>query len=256
MLTEGFDGRRSEALAELAKIEQLDYSFSSANTESYVYYALRDYPALIEASKRGLLLDPRDSSQHYYLGVGYEGTGELQKAISEYQQAMQLSDGDPDPAVALAHAYSAFGKKAEAQNILHGLESKEKRISASPYTMATIYAGLGENDKAFEFLEKAYSEKSLDFPLPPQSDPRMDRLHADPRFQTLVRRLPLQNQTLRAAKLAKGIWGLDYSFRAGDGVLRRQWRVADNSPRTLFLRFPALLCAGIVDQIALLGVGG
>ncbi|HXE32406.1 MAG TPA: winged helix-turn-helix domain-containing protein [Verrucomicrobiae bacterium] len=184
-------GRRSEALAEIAKIDQLDYGFSSASAESQTYYALRDYPALIEASKRGLLLDPKDSGQHYFLGVGYEGTGELQKAISEYQQALQLSDGSLTPAVALAHAYSAAGKKAEADKILRDLERKAKHAPASPYTMATIYAGLGENDKAFALLEKAYSEKSLDFVLPLQSDLLLDHLRLDPRFQIMLHRIGL-----------------------------------------------------------------
>jgi len=184
-------GRRSEALAEIAKIDQLDYSFSSAGAESEAYYALRDYPRLIEASKRGLLLDSKDSRQHYFLGAGYEGTGELQKAISEYQQAVQLSDGSPGPAVALAHAYSAAGKKTEAEKILRNLERNATHTSASPYTMATIYAGLGENDKAFDLLEKAYSEKSLDFVLPLQSDLLLDRLRLDPRFQIMVRRIGL-----------------------------------------------------------------
>jgi TolB-like protein/DNA-binding winged helix-turn-helix (wHTH) protein/thioredoxin-like negative regulator of GroEL len=184
-------GRRSEALAEIAKIDQLDYGFSSASAESQTYYALRDYPALIEASKRGLLLDPKDSGQHYFLGVGYEGTGELQKAISEYQQALQLSDGSLTPAVALAHAYSAAGKKAEADKILRDLERKAKHTPASPYTMATIYAGLGENDKAFALLEKAYSEKSLDFVLPLQSDLLLDHLRLDPRFQIMLHRIGL-----------------------------------------------------------------
>ena len=53
--------------------------FSSAHTESAAYFELRDYPRLIEASRRGLLLDPTDSSQHYYLGAGYEGTGKFRK---------------------------------------------------------------------------------------------------------------------------------------------------------------------------------
>jgi TolB-like protein/DNA-binding winged helix-turn-helix (wHTH) protein len=184
-------GRRSEALAEIAKIDQLDYSFSSAGAESEAYYALRDYPRLIEASKRGLLLDSKDSRQHYFLGAGYEGTGELQKAISEYQQAVQLSDGSLSPAVALAHAYSAAGKKAEAEKILRNLERNATHTSASPYTMATIYAGLGENDKAFDLLEKAYSEKSLDFVLPLQSDLLLDRLRLDPRFQIMLHRIGL-----------------------------------------------------------------
>jgi TolB-like protein/DNA-binding winged helix-turn-helix (wHTH) protein/Tfp pilus assembly protein PilF len=184
-------GRRSEALAEIAKIEQLDYGFSAARTVSGTYYALRDYPALIDASKRGLLLDPKDSRQHYFLGAGYEGIGELQQAISEFQKAVQFSDGSLDPAVALAHAYSAVGKKAEAEKILRDLERKAKHTSASPYTIATIYAGLGEKDKAFDLLEKAYSQKSLDFALPLQSDLLLDRLRTDPRFQMMLRRIGL-----------------------------------------------------------------
>jgi TolB-like protein/DNA-binding winged helix-turn-helix (wHTH) protein/Tfp pilus assembly protein PilF len=184
-------GRRSEALAEIAKIDQLDYGFSSAGAVSNTYYALRDYPALIEASRRALLLNPEDAGQHYFLGVGYEGTGEVQQAISEFQKAVQFSDGSLGPAVALAHAYSVAGKKAEAEKILRDLERKAKHTSASPYTMATIYAGLGENDKAFDLLEKAYSEKSLDFALPLQSDLLLESLRADPRFQIMLRRIGL-----------------------------------------------------------------
>ena len=184
-------GRRSEALAEIAKIDQLDYGFSAARTVSGTYYALRDYPALIEASKRGLLLDPKDSLQHYFLGAGFEGIGDLQQAISEFQKAVQLSDGSLDAAVALAHAYSAAGKKTEAEKILQDLKRKAKQTSVSPYTMATIYAGLGENDKAFEFLEKAYSQKSLGIPASLKSDLALDSLRPDPRFQRMLRRIGL-----------------------------------------------------------------
>ena len=182
-------GRRTEALDELAKIDQLDYGFSAAHTETGVYYELRDYPRLIEASQRGLLLDPKDSAHHYTLGVGYEGMGRLQEAISEYQKAIALS-GDSQSIVSLAHAYSAVGRKAEADKILHDLERKIRGKSVSPYTMATIYATFGENDKAFEFLEKAYSEKSLDL-LSLKSDLLLDRLRPDPRFQNLLQRIGL-----------------------------------------------------------------
>jgi TolB-like protein/DNA-binding winged helix-turn-helix (wHTH) protein/Tfp pilus assembly protein PilF len=189
----GFMGRRDEALAEIAKVEQLDYGFSSASTVSGTYYLLRDYPDLIEASKRALLLYPKDWSQHYYLGIGYEGTGNLEGAISEYQKAIEISDGAQDPAVALAHAYSAAGKKAEAERMLRGLEQKSKGTAISPYRMATIYAGLGENDRAFEFLEKAYSERSLDLSWSVKSDFLLDGLRPDPRFQSLLLRMGLKD---------------------------------------------------------------
>ena len=186
----GFIGRRSEALAEIAKINQMDYGFSAAMAESITYYELRDYPGLVEASKRGLLLDPEDAFLHYLLGVGYEATGKLPEAISEYQKAMKMGDG-PSAAVALAHAYSALGEKTEADKLLRDLERKSKKTYLSPYTMATLYANLGDNDKAFEFLEKAYSEKSLELSFWLKSDLLLDSLRPDPRFQTILRRLGL-----------------------------------------------------------------
>ena len=183
-------GRRAEALAEIAKIDQLDYGFSAARTESWTYHELRDYRGLIEASRRGLLLDPQDGFQHYNLGVGYEGTGRLQEAISEYQKVIEISAADSLGPVALAHAYSAVGKKAEAAKILHDLERRLKETSASPYAMARIYAGLGENDKAFKSLEKAYFEKSFEI-LNLESDLQLDSLHPDPRFRNLLHRIGL-----------------------------------------------------------------
>jgi TolB-like protein/DNA-binding winged helix-turn-helix (wHTH) protein/Tfp pilus assembly protein PilF len=183
-------GRRAEAMAEIAKIHQLDYGSSAAHTESVAYYELRDYPRLIDSSRRALLFDPKDWFQHYTLGVGYEGTGKLQEAIAEYQKAIETSGGSQDPTVALAHAYAAVGKKAEAEKILRDLESNSK-ATASPYTVATIYAGLGENDKALESLEKARSEKSFQI-LSLRSDLLLDTLRTDPRFQDLLRRIGLK----------------------------------------------------------------
>jgi len=182
-------GRRAEALAEIAKIQQLDYGSSAAYSESLAYYHLRDYPRLIDSSRRALLFDPKDWFQHYTLGVGYEATGKLQEAIAEYQKAIATSGGSPGPTVALAHAYAAVGKKAEAEKILRDLESNSK-TTASPYTMATIYAGLGENDKALESLEKARSEKSFQT-LSLKADLLLDTLRPDPRFQSLLRRMSL-----------------------------------------------------------------
>jgi len=191
-------GRRAEALAEITKIDQLDYGFSAAHTESATYYELRDYPALIEASRRGLLLDPKDWLHHYTLGVGYEGTGKLPEAISEYQKAVELSNGDPNSTAALAHAFAVTGKKAEAEKILRDFERKSKSAHVSPYLMATMYASLGDKDRAFEFLEKAYQERSLGMTEDLKADLRIDNLRSDPRFQNLLARVGLADTTFRA----------------------------------------------------------
>jgi len=185
----GFTGRRREALSELAKSRELDLSPSFALTESATYFELQDYQGLIQVTRRGMISDPDEWLEHYYLGVGYEATGKRLEAITEYQKAIELSDGDQAPTAALAYAYSAIGRKAEAQNILHNLGRKSKSTYVSPYMMATIYAGLGEKEKAFEFLEKAYLVKDLDLSWSLRADSRFDSLRSDPRFQALLRRV-------------------------------------------------------------------
>src|SRR6266446_6835641 len=184
-----FMGRRAEALAEIAKSSELDLGPSSAMTESGAYYQLRDYQSLVEASRRGVVSYPNEWTEHYNLGVGYEGTGKLLEAISEYQKAIEVSNGDQDATASLAHAFAAIGRRAEAEKILHDFERKSKSGYVSPYMIATIYAGLGEKDKAFAFLERAYQERSLDVSWFLKADLRIVNLRSDPRFQDLVRRV-------------------------------------------------------------------
>ncbi len=186
-----FAGRRAEALSEIKKSSELDLSPSFALAKSAAYYELRDYEGLIDASRTGMVSDPNEWAQHYYLGVGYQGTGKLLEAIDEYQTAIEMSGGDQDSTAALAYAYSLIGRKAESENILHKLEQISKSEYVSPYMIATIYAGLGQKEKAFEFLEKAYMERSLDLSWFLKVDPRMDSLRSDVRFQSLLRRAGL-----------------------------------------------------------------
>jgi len=188
-----FRGRRSEAEAEVAKSLQLDTSVNSALTESAVDYQLRDFDRLLEASRRGVASNPNEWFEHFYLGAGYEGTGKRLESISEYQKAVELSGGDQDATVALAHAYAGVGRKAETQKILRDLEQKSATTYVSPYLIATLYATLGEKDTAFKFLEKAYQEKSLDLSWYLKSDLRIDNLRSDPRFQNLLSRVGLKD---------------------------------------------------------------
>jgi tetratricopeptide (TPR) repeat protein len=120
--------------------------------------------------------DPNEWDEHYALGVGYEGSGKLAEAIPEYQKAVEMSDGDQEPTAALAHAYAVIGKRVEAEKMLRDLERKSKDGYVSPYLIATIYAGLADKDKAFEFLEKAYQQRSLDISWNLRADLRIDNL--------------------------------------------------------------------------------
>jgi len=186
-----FRGRRSEAEAEVAKSLELDTSVYSAFTEAAVRYQLRDFDRLVEVSRRGIASNPNEWFEHFYLGAGYEGTGKRLESIAEYQKAVELSGGDQDATVALAHAYAGIGRKAETQKMLRDLEHESTKVYVSPYLIATLYATLGDKDSAFKFLEKAYQEKSLDLSWYLKADLRIDNLRSDPRYQSLLRRVGL-----------------------------------------------------------------
>ena len=189
----GFIGRRDEALAEVAKSNEIDPGPGSAMTEAGVYYQLRDWAHLVEASRRGVIAYPNEWLEHFNLAVGYEATGKRLEAIAEYQKALEMSDGNQDATAALAYAYAAAGQRAEAGRILRDLEQKSKTAYISPYLLGTVYAGLGDNDKAFELLEKAHREKSLELSWHIKADQRIDSLRADPRFENLLTRVGLKN---------------------------------------------------------------
>jgi TolB-like protein/DNA-binding winged helix-turn-helix (wHTH) protein/Flp pilus assembly protein TadD len=194
-----FRGRRSEAEAEMIKIRAFDTSFSSTLTDVGVDYQLRDFDRLLEASQRGVALNPNEWLEHFYLGVGYEGTGKQLESVAEYQKAVELSGGDQDATAALAHAYAGVGRRAETQKILRDalrdLEQESTRVKASPYLIATLYAALGDKDTAFKFLERAYREKSLDLSWHLNADLRIDNLRSDPRYQSLLSRVGLKDET-------------------------------------------------------------
>jgi TolB-like protein/DNA-binding winged helix-turn-helix (wHTH) protein/Tfp pilus assembly protein PilF len=182
-------GRRSEALQELAKSRELDPGYSFDAAEAAVYYQARDYAGLVEAGRRALASNPNEWYGHYFLGVGYEGSGKKAEAVPEYQKAVEMSNGDTDPATALAHAYAVTGKRSEAEKILRDLTRRSRASYVSPYFIATIYAGLGDKDRAFEFLEKSYQQRSSDIVWQMKADLRLDNLRSDPRFEGLFRRV-------------------------------------------------------------------
>ena len=184
------NGRFAEARARMVKARELDPIQSEPFTgEAVIHYQLRDYKALLETSHAFAAQNANDWTAHNWVGVGYQGTGQASKAIASYQKAAELSQGDSDTVAGLAHAYATSGRKTEAQKILRDWLRQSETNYVSPYMIATVYAGLGSKDKAFEYLEKAYEERSPDLTYFLRADLRVDSLRADPRFQDLVRRM-------------------------------------------------------------------
>jgi len=185
-------GHQTEAFAEQAIVRQLDPLRLEAGAQSgLIYYQLREYGPMLEEMHKYVSSNPGHWVGRVQLGVAYEGLGQTQQAIPEYQKAVEYSGNDNDPATSLAYAYARTGKRAEAEKILRDLLEQSKTSYASPYMIAAIYAGLGNKDKAFEFLAKAYEERSTDLSYFLKADLRMDTLRSDQRFQDLAKRVGL-----------------------------------------------------------------
>ena len=184
-------GRTTEALAEIARIRQIDPAQALPLDAAGIYYHQRNYKSLVDVGEKSVALRPDFWVSHYFLGVGYEGSGQLSGAIAEYKKAVEMSQGDTDPTAQLAHAYAIAGQRAAAEQILDRLKEDAKTRYVSPYMVATIYAGLNDREEAFEFLEKAYTERSTDLPYFIKADLRLDQIRSDPRFQDLFRRVGL-----------------------------------------------------------------
>lgn len=185
-------GQRAEALAEWAILRQLDpVRLESEVHSGHVYYQTRDYRLMIEAMRNYVASNPHHWLGRNLLGVAYQGSGQTLLAIPEYQKAVEYSGNDSDPTASLAYAYARTGKRAEAEKTLRDLLDQSRTSYVSPYMIATIYAGLGNKDKAFEYLEKAYNERSADLSYFLKADLRMDTLRSDRRLQNLTKRMGL-----------------------------------------------------------------
>ena len=182
-------GRFDEAIAEAKRAEELEpLSFISNSHLGWILYLAGRYDEAIAHCKRLLDVDPNFFPARRYLGLAYEQKGMYAEAIDQFQQGVKLS-GSPLMMSLLGHAYAASGKRTEAQRILAELDQQKQRY-VSPYTVATIYAGLGDKDQAFKWLEKAFEERDI-WLMNMKVDPVLKPIRSDQRFTNLVQRIGL-----------------------------------------------------------------
>ncbi len=183
-------GRFGEALSEIKQAQELDplSPIISANVGLYHYYA-RQYGEAEERLRRTLEVDDRFGVARLYLGYVYlQQPGRAAAAVEEFKRAEEYMGEDPETLAALGHAYAVAGRRAEAQKVLERLRGLASRGYVSPYFTAIVHAGLGDRERAFESLERAYEDRHPGMILL-KSEPRFDQLRRDPRFTKLVQRV-------------------------------------------------------------------
>ena len=188
-------GTHEEALARIRNGQELDPLSLIINVAvGWALYHGRQYNEAIEQLHRTIELDPNYPVTYWILGLLLRKTGCYELAIAEGEKGVTLSGGSPLMRAALAHTYGVAGRAKEALQMLDELTSLAKQKYVAPYFFAGIRIGLGEYDRAMDYLEKAYEEHSH-WLIYLHIDPSMDDLRGHSRFQDLVQRVGLPQLT-------------------------------------------------------------
>ena len=183
--------RFDEAIAEAKRTEELEpLSFVASSHLGWIYYLSGQNDNAIEQCKKILELDPSSFPARRYLGLAYEAKGMYAEAITEFQTGVKLS-GSPLMLALLGHAYAASGKTAEARQVLIDLQQLKDQRYVSPYTVAAIYAGLGDQDQAFKWLQTAVEERDI-WLMNLKVDPVFAKLRSQRQFTDILARIRLR----------------------------------------------------------------
>src|SRR6267378_4405242 len=186
-------GRLDEAIAQYKRALELDpLSLVINRNMGFIFIAERQYDQAIQQERKTLEIEPKFGGARNLLGQAYILKSLFKEGIAEAEKDVLISPRNVDTLSWLGYAYAVAGRRAEALRVLDKLTQLSKQKHVPPLDMAAIHVGLVEKDKAFEWLEKGYEERSIGFGFGINPDPIWDPLRSDPRFADLLRRMNLQ----------------------------------------------------------------
>jgi tetratricopeptide (TPR) repeat protein len=136
-------------------------------------------------------MDANYAAAHGTLGLVYARKGKCEQALGEFEKVASLAGGHPGVTTSVqaltAFTYAVCNKTDKARALVDEISSQP---TASAYLLATIYASLGEHDRALDWLDRAYADRDVQV-VSLKVDPAFDPLRPTTRFQELVARLGL-----------------------------------------------------------------
>ena len=184
-------GRHEEAIAEERRAQEIDplSLIINKNVGTLLYYAGR-LEESVEQYRKSLELDPHFARTRIYLGLAYALSGRYEEAVAEYRKAAEISGGGTLLTALLGHASALAGRTGEARELLGELERLAGERYVPAFNVAIVHAGLGETDRVFEWLGRAFEERSS-WLVSLKVEPLFDGHRTDPRFGDLVRKVGL-----------------------------------------------------------------
>src|ERR1700730_6441027 len=184
-------GRFEEAQAQIRRARDLDPLSPVINCNvEWAYHLARNPDRALEEFQKTKDMDPNFYWTHLGLGRVYVAKKMYTDAISSFERATELSGSNSMVLSELGHAYAVAGRQRDAYRILAKLEESSRQRYISAYDRGLVYVGLGQQETAMHWFERAYQEhcRSLQFS---RVEPRLDPLRSHARFQELLKRLNL-----------------------------------------------------------------
>jgi TolB-like protein/DNA-binding winged helix-turn-helix (wHTH) protein/Tfp pilus assembly protein PilF len=184
-------GRHEEALAEIRRAQELDPLSLAINTDIgfEAYYSGR-YDDAVRQLHAVLTVNAGFPLAHLWLGRTYQQMSRYPQAIAEYDKTQVVLGDWPVTLAALGNAYGFLQERGKASDILEKMRELSRQEYVTAYGVALVYAGLGEKDQAFDWLDKGVEERTH-WLVWLKLDPRWVKIRSDPRFASLLHRVGL-----------------------------------------------------------------
>lgn len=183
-------GRIKDAISEEQRAQELDPLSPIVNSvAARAHYFACDYDDAYAQLQNAFEIDPEFWVAHLFLGKIYVEQGRYDDAIAEFRKA---GDFTSEPLSLIGFTYAKSGRIADAHSVLERLTALRKERYVPPNAFAIVYVGLGEKDKAFDWLNKAYEEHDTVL-APAKAEPLLDSIRTDARYANLLARMHLSN---------------------------------------------------------------
>lgn len=180
-------GRHHDARAAARRARELEPLYAPhLAISAQMEFDAGDYPAAIAFASQATILDPEFWVGYCQLAQAYAQAGDGTLALEALNRAGRLS-GNSKLIAFRGAIFALLGRIEEAKAVLNALEGASRERYVPPYASALVYAGLGNRDMAFEWLDRAYQARDVHLVFL-TTDPRWDLFRTEPRFRALLSR--------------------------------------------------------------------
>jgi TolB-like protein/Flp pilus assembly protein TadD len=188
-------GRLDEARTALRLARELDPLWYLTHALSaHVDYIAGDYASSLEFARRSVAISPHSWIGYLHLAQALERMRNPADALQVLQDVDQRAAGNSKLLSLRGFILASTGRTSEARSVLNALKSLTNERYMPAYAVALVYAGLGDHERALEWLERAYTERDVHL-IFLVVDPKWQPCASDPRFQRLVERCGFTHTT-------------------------------------------------------------